>query len=118
MVLKLGICLIHMNQNQTLKVLSTRNLAAEHLRLLGPYSLTTGKESVTFRTMVLLLLQGQTLQRQFSSTLLFLTVSPCVLLGFPDSKEKYKFDVCLSVNRSISVEKKTSEMLLSGLLHL
>jgi hypothetical protein len=58
--------------------------------------------------MVLHLLQGQALQRHFSSTVLFLTVSPCALLGFPDSKEKYKFYVCLSVHRSINVEKKTN----------
>ena len=31
---------------------------------------------------------------------------------------KSKFDVCLSVHRSISVEKKTNSMLLNALLHL
>jgi len=107
-----------MDQNQTFKVLCIRSLGAEHLRPLGPYGLTTGKESATFRTMVLPLLQGQALQRQFSSAVLFLTVSPCVLFGFPDSKKKYGFDVCLSVHRSISVEKKTNKMLLNALLHL
>jgi hypothetical protein len=90
MVLNLGTCLIHMNQNQTFKILSTRSLDAEFLTLLGPNVFATGKESPTFRKMVSLLLQGQALQRKFSSTLLFLTASPYVLLGLPGSKEKYK----------------------------
>jgi len=79
-----------MKQNQTFIILSTCNVDAEQLSLLGPNVLTTGKESPTFRTMVSFLLQGQALQRKFSSTLLFLTVSLCVLLGFLNSKEKYK----------------------------
>jgi len=79
-----------MNQNQTFKILSTRRLDIDYLSLLGANILMTGKESPTFRKMVSFLLQGQALQRNFSSTLIFLTASPCVLLGFPDSKEKCK----------------------------
>jgi hypothetical protein len=52
MVLNLGLCLIHMNQNQTFKILSTRSLDGEYLSLVGPKVLTIGKESPTFKTMV------------------------------------------------------------------
>jgi len=72
-----------MNQNQTFNILCPRSLDTKHLSLLGPNVLTTDKESPTFRTMVLLLLQSQALQRKFSSTLIFLTASPCV--SFLDS---------------------------------
>jgi hypothetical protein len=77
MVPNLGLCLIHMNQNQIFKILITRSLDVDHLSLLGPNVLTTDKESPTFRAMVLFLIQGQAITTKI---LFYSTSLDCFIL--------------------------------------